>query len=61
MIIKKGIHTTIPEEYYNKLLLYADEKLRAKNHKGVNTAIINLIKLAEQKNITVRVVTDITV
>ena len=61
MIEKREIHTTIPKEYYENLLTYVDEKKRRKNQPGLSTAIVNLIKIAEQKNITVRVITDVTV
>ena len=57
--VLKDIHTTIPEYYYKKLIEYSDNTLRQNNHKGLNSAIVNLIKLVEAKPIIVNVPTII--
>ena len=64
-VVLKNIHTTIPEYYYKKLLEYSDitlkpdDTLKQNNHTGLNSAIVNLIKLVEAKPIIVNVPTII--
>ncbi len=49
----KTIHISLPKQIYEKLLVYGKGRL--------STGIINLIKIAEQKEVIIKIETDVLI